>query len=57
MISFGFRFHPVTILRDSKKFLVWEQSGRLYQWVKGTKNVENLDDDKIIPVIKVTVKY
>ena len=57
MMSVGFRFRPVVVMRDSKKFLVWEQNGNLYQWTKGTKFIENLDTDEIIPIIKIVVKY
>lgn len=56
MLSWGFRFFPVTILRNSKKFLVWEQNGNIYQWEKGSKCIENTDTDEIIPVLKISVK-
>lgn len=57
MVSWGFRYTPAVVRRDSERFLVWEQNGKLYQWTKGAKVIENVDTDEIIPVIHIRVRY
>ena len=54
-ISWGFRYSPATILRNSQKYLVWEQNENTYQWEKGSKFIENIWTDEIIPVLKIKV--
>lgn len=57
MVSWGFRYTPAVVRRDSERFLVWEQNGKLYQWTKGSKVIENMDTDEVIPVIHIKVRY